>query len=442
MDVTLFRSLLSPAGQEVLAQAYEAYDERAAISVSDRLRRRHPADLVALAMTQAALRHHARSKWGETSARMYFTRDGLEQATSGEVAAHRAGRIAAAGLTAEAATGAGAGAGAGTMVADLCCGIGSDLLALVAAGCRVTGVDRDPLTAEIARANLAALGWSDRGRVEVADVTTFDRSRYVAVTADPARRAAGRRVFDVAAFSPPWSFVTDLLREAACVKTSPILPLRLVPDGVEAEWVSAGGEVKEVALWSGALRTTGDGRPVRRRATVLAASTRASQVQRKGPVQADAAVLTDSDEPTGVPLTTPSSYVYEPDNAVIGARLVAAVAPLVGGSLLHPDIAYLTSDRLVHTPLATPYRVAAVLPYDLKKLRSALRARDVGPITVKKRGVDVSPDVVRRRLGLRGSQPATLILTPTSTGTVALLVERAAAPPAGSPETRRPNVDR
>jgi THUMP domain-like len=448
MDVALFRSLLSPAGQEVLAQACEEYDERSAVSLSDRLRRRHPAELVPAAMTQAALRRRARTKWGEAAGRMYFTRDGLEQATTGVVAAYRAERIVSADLPAATPTPAdipAVTAPAAAAVADLCCGIGSDLLALVGAGCRATGFDRDPLTVEMARANLAAFGWSDRGGVEVADATTVDRSSYAAVTADPARRADGRRVFDVAAFSPPWSFVTGLLRDTACVKTTPILPHRLIPDGVEAEWISAGGEVREVALWSGALRTTADRGHVRRRATVLAPTTagpkgpgvipaafRGSSTAVRG--QVHAAVLTDADQVDGVPLAAPSSYVYEPDNAVVGARLVAALAPLVDGSLLHKDIAYLTSDRLVHTPLATAYLVTAVLPYDLKKLRSALRTRDVGPLTIKKRGVDISPEVVRRRLGLRGSKPATLILTPTGTGTVALLVERAGEPPAGSPD--------
>ncbi len=406
MDVRLFRSLLSPAGQELLGQAYGAYDERAAVSLSGRLRREYPADLVAAALTQAALRHRARSKWGEEAARMYFTREGLEQATTGEVAAYRAERIAAAGLPA-------ADGQPHPAVADLCCGIGSDLLALVGAGCHATGFDHDPLTAEIARANLAAFGWSDRARVEVADVTTVDRTPFAAVTADPARRSGGRRVFDVTAFSPPWTFVEALLQNTACVKTTPILPHRLIPAGVEAEWISAGGDVKEVTLWSGALRT-GGAEAARRRATVLTA----------GPV-CGAAVLTDVDDPGGAPVAAPAGYVYEPDNAVIGARLVTALAPLVQGALLHPGVAYLTSDRHVQTPLATAYRVDAVLPYDLKALRRALRARDVGPLTVKKRGVDISPEVIRKRLGLRGTKPATIILTPSTAGTVALLVDRA-----------------
>ena len=47
------------------------------------------------------------------------------------------------------------------------------------------------------------------------------------------------------------------------MKVAPGIPHGLVPDGVEAEWVSDHGEVKEAALWSGRLAT------VARRATVI-----------------------------------------------------------------------------------------------------------------------------------------------------------------------------
>ena len=392
VDLDLFRALLAPAGQDLLAEACAHYDERSAVTLAGRLRGRYPADLVAAAMTQAALRNRARAKWGEEAARMYFTRPGLEQATTGLVAAYRAGRI---------------GPAAGGPVADLCCGIGGDLLALARAGLDVVGVDRDPVTAEIARANLAALDLADRARVEVADVTTFDRSAYAGVVADPARRSARGRVFDPVDYSPPWSFVEELLAGDACVKTAPIIPHRLVPRGVEAEWISADGEVREAALWSGRLRAPApDGSAVRHRATVLPGG----------------ASLTDADDPGEAPVSPPRTYLYEPDGAVIRAGLVTAVAPVVDGALLHPKIAYLTSDRLVPTPFATAYQIDAVLPYDTKTIRRELRARDVGTLTVKKRGVDVSPEVLRKRLGIAGSHATTLVVTRAERGTLALLV--------------------
>ncbi|MFD2082224.1 hypothetical protein SAMN05421678_101553 [Actinopolymorpha cephalotaxi] len=435
MDLEVFRALRGPAGQDLLAEAQAAYDERAAITLATRLRRDHPADLVAAALTQAALRRRARTKFGADADRMFFTRDGLEQATTAGVAAHRAGRIAAVlGADEGGPAGGAAERAEPARVADLCCGIGGDLLALARAGLAVTGFDRDPLTAEIARANLADLanlatpaGSGDpagrsvqaHARVEVADVTEVDRSPYAGVVADPARRSGRGRVFDPADYSPPWSFVTDLLTGTACVKTAPIIPHALIPAEVEAEWVSEGREVKEAALWSGALRSRaeGSGEPVRRRATVLPAGT----------------ALTDADDPGDAPVSEPLGYLYEPDGAVIRAGLVTAVAPLVDGALVHPKIAYLTSARWVPTPFATAYRIEEVLPYDVKVLRRALRARDVGALTVKKRGVDVDPDVLRKRLAPRGSAAATLVVTRTAGGSVALLVTPLVTPPGEPP---------
>jgi hypothetical protein len=353
------------------------------VALATRLRKTYPAELVAAALTQAELRGRAAAKFGTDAAAMYFTRDGLEQATTAAVAAHRARRLGGRGR-----------------VADLCCGIGGDLLGLARAGVEATGVERDPLTAAIARANLAAFGLT--APVEVADVETYDRSPYAGVVLDPARRNARGRTFDPDDYSPPWSFVLDVLTGDACVKTAPGLPHALVPPGVEAEWVSERGEVKEAALWSG-RHTTG----AERRATVLPAN----------------ATLTDADDPGEADVLEPRQYLYEPGGAVIRAGLVTAVAPLIDGGMLHPKIAYLTSDRLTSTPFATAYRVLDVLPYDLKLLKRELRDRHVGTLTIKRRGLDLDPVKVRKQLIARGPGIATLVVTRTEQRTLALFVE-------------------
>lgn len=118
-------------------------DERTLLATLSALRGAYDPELVSAALTQARLRERARAKFGADAARMFFTPDGVEQATRPVVAAHRAGRFA--------------GAGAGRVL-DLCCGIGGDLLGFGRAGLAAHGVDRDPLTVEVARANAATLG--------------------------------------------------------------------------------------------------------------------------------------------------------------------------------------------------------------------------------------------------------------------------------------------
>jgi hypothetical protein len=288
----------------------------------------------------------------------------------------------------------------GPSVVDLTCGIGGDLVAFARAGLTTAGVDTDPLRVEMARANLAALGLG--GAVEVGDGTLLDVTPFATAYADPARRGARGRTFRAGDWAPPWTFVESLLTRRACVKVAPGIPHSLVPDDVEAEWVSDEGDVKEAVLWSPALAT------VRRRATVIG--------------RGGLATLTDEDDP-GADVGGVGTFFYEPDGAVIRAGLVTAVAAGVQGHLVDRRIAYVSGDAAFHTPFARSYRVVEELPYREKPLRAALRERNIGTLTIKKRGVDIVPEQLRKRLALRGDEAATVVLTRVAGQGTALLVE-------------------
>ncbi len=386
MDLATFEQLLTADGQSLLEQAGRLFaDGLEPIKVGEVMRASASPALAAAAMSQVVLREAAVPKFGEAAARMYFTRDGLEQSTRLRVSEHRAARLAAAGPSS---------------VLDLGCGIGGDLVALAHAGLTVAGIDLDPLRAAIASANLTALELP--GAVMAGDGTSLDLDGFGVVFADPGRRTARGRVFDVDDYSPPWSFVVTLLERAACVKVAPGIPHSLVPDGVEAEWVSDDGDVKEAALWSSYLSTA------RRRATVIRSGGLAS--------------LTDEDDP-GAAVQPLGRYLYEPDGAVIRAGLVTAAAAKVQGGLLDARIAYVTSDAAVLTPFARGYEVLETLPYKEKQLKAALRERNVGRLTIKKRGVEVVPEQLRKRLALEGTEEATVVLTRIAGAGAALLVQ-------------------
>ena len=382
MDLEAFRWLLTDDGQALLERAGAlAGDE---LQAQAELRRSAGAEQVAAALTQVDLRRRAVPKFGANASRMYFTPDGLEQATRAAVAEHRAARLAT--------------FGAKTLI-DLGCGIGGDLLASSAAGLTVAGVDLDPVRVAVAEANLEALGLP--GAIAVADATRVDVTPFDVAFADPARRSGSGRTFRADDWQPPWTFVEGLLTGDACVKVAPGIPHTLVPAGVEAEWVSDGGEVKEAALWSGRLASTV------RRATVIGGG--------------GLATLTEDDDP-GAEVRAIGEFLYEPDGAVIRAGLVTAVAHGVEGGLLDHHIAYVTSDRSFRTPFARGYQVLEELPYREKQLRAALRARGVGTLTIKKRGVDVVPEELRKRLALNGEADATIVLTRVAGRGTALLV--------------------
>ena len=388
VDLATFERLLTDEGRALVAEVHARAGVESDLALGTRLRREHDPALVAAAVTQNHLRSKAVAKFGPDAAELWFTHDALEQSTRHTVATARAERLRDQGVAA---------------VLDLGCGIGGDLVALARAGLRVRGVERDPVRAAIARANLAALGL--QGEVLTADLAEVEAGADEVVFLDPARRSGAGRVFDVDAMEPPWSVVTDRLRERAVVKTMPGIEHRHLPDDVEAQWVSDGGDLVEACLWSPDLATPGSS--ARRRATLL-----------PGPLE-----LTGDGSPAEVgPLGT---WLHEPDDAVIRAGLVGALAERLDAHLLDAHLAYLTSAAPSPDDLARSFRILEELPYREKQLRAALVARDVGTLTIKKRGVDVSPERLVRRLRLDGSRTAVVVLARVGPGARAFLVEPA-----------------
>ncbi|WP_432010979.1 class I SAM-dependent methyltransferase [Streptomyces cucumeris] len=397
VDVDAFDSLLGDEGQELLI-ALRDHDPADELTTATRLRRDHPAELVSAALTQAQLRQRAVAKFGEDAHRMYFTPHGVEQSTRTSVAAYRAERFAGFGVRG---------------VADLCCGIGGDAIALARAGISVLAVDRDPLTCAVAHANAASLGLSELIEVRCADVAEIDTTPFDAVFVDPARRGGRGRVFDPEAYSPPLSWAVGAARTTprAALKIAPGIPHEAVPEDAEAEWISDHGHVKEAVLWFGTAR------PGMRRATLLPAS------------HSLLGTRLLPDPPTG-PV---GRWLYEPDGAVIRAHLVADVAARIGGRLIDPTIAYITADELRPTPYATPYEITDVLPFNLKKLKALLREREIGIVTIKKRGSAVEPETLRKKLRLAGRNACTILLTRVDGAPTMLLGHPAEVPAPASP---------
>lgn len=412
MNLDQVAALRTGPGLAALAAADEVAGSDPLASAATLRAQGVPADLAAAALTQAELRLRARAKFGVDAARMLFTRAGLEQATRSAVARRRARRLRAAGV--------------GTL-ADLGCGLGADAFAAARSGIRVYAVDADPVTAALTRANAEALGLSDLVEVACADATTVDVGGYDAVFCDPARRqrGSGRRVFDPAAYSPPWDFVVGLadLVPRTVLKLAPGIDHALIPAGAEAQWVSVDGDVVEAAFWCGPLATA------TRRATLLARDA-------GGPAGGPAAAPTAGTvEPTGgvaeltgsgtatAPVTGVRRFLYDPDGAVVRAHLVAEFAATVDGGLADPTIAYVYADAPSATPYARCFEVTDVLPFSLKRLRALLRERGVGRLEIRKRGSALEPERLRRDLKLSGAAPATLVLTRQAGAPTALICQ-------------------
>lgn len=390
MDVAEVRELLSPETLRLLDEIGPVDRSADIVAAVSGLRAAgNPPAAVATALTQARLRARAADKFGPFAARMLFTEEGLEQATRLRVAALHAGRFAAAGLD---------------RVADLGCGIGADSLALAGLGLEVLAVDRDEATAAIAAYNLAPF---ERAEVRVADAADIDLTDRDGVWLDPARRDAAGRRRDPVAWSPSLEFcLRTAEQQPTGIKLGPGVDRDLIPDGMEAQWVSVDRDVVELTLWSGPLARAG----ARRSALVLRADGMAE--------------LAADDDARDAPVGELGGWLYEPDGAVIRARQIGRLADELSGRMLDGSIAWITADERSETPFAQRFRVVAEFPLDLGRLRKELRARRIGRIEIKKRGVDLNPADVRRTLALRGDGSATLVLTRRAGRRVAILAER------------------
>lgn len=380
MEAEVASWLVSDQAQPWLERA-AAEREPESLAAAGRWRRDLPGQQAAAVLAQTSLRRAAVRKLGERAASLYLTREGLEQATRTDVARWRAQQFVTRGAT---------------EVWDLGCGLGLDALALVDAGLAVTAVERDPVTAILAAANLAG-----RASVLTADVADVDVPAGAAVFLDPARRTARGRSWDVADLSPSWDVVRRVAEgRVACVKLGPGVPYSLLPDDAETQWVSDHGDLVEAAVW------TGPGTTPRRAALLLPGG-----------------YELDGGRPE-VQVAPVRRWLYEADPAVIRAGAVPTLAALLDATAIASGVAYLTADRLVATPYAAAFEVLEHLPYREKDLRAWVKAHRVGTLEIKKRGLDVDPAVLRKRLAPKGPNAATLVLTPSPVGALALVVRR------------------
>jgi hypothetical protein len=417
--------LLTPAGAELLDRLRGVnVTPELALRLTAELRARYPAGLVAAALTQQSLRMAAREKFSRADD-MFFTRTGLEQASAEIVARHSARRFR--GLP---------------LAADLCCGIGGDLMAVATSVDLVLAVDVDLDTLRFAQRNVAVQasaatpagpppgatdsgpgaagpapnaagpppgaagpppGAADRESVDghepgvvgflCADVQELPAAtlrRLAGAYIDPARRAAGRRL-RAGDSQPPLDWCLGLASQVPHVgiKAAPGLPRDVVPAGWEAEFVAVGKALKEALLWSPGLASAS------RRATILPAG--------------DTLVAAPADEPVRV--ADPGGYLLDPNPAVTRAGLVQELARQLDAWQIDPMIAFLSVDSPVTTPFARTLRVLASMPWHEKHVAAKLRDLGIGSADIRRRGLAGDVEQIHKRLALRGDRSATIVLT-------------------------------
>jgi hypothetical protein len=365
------------------------------IGILSKLRKELSGERAHLVVEQTELRKRAQEKFSHAS-EMFFTRQGLQQATDEQIAAYKAERFPA-----------------GGHLADLCCGIGGDLLALAGRGSAI-GVDSDPVVALLANANARADGLSsDRCQVLVEDAIQFPVNQKT-WHCDPDRRAEGKRATRGELFQPPLSAIEGLLDKShsAAIKLAPATESPETWRGkAELEWIGSRGECRQQVAWFGDLaRDLG-----KHVATIVDAA---------GGVSRNVSDGTDL-PPAAVRL---GRYVYEPHAAILAAKATRSLCTQHRLAPVSAGIAYLTGDSIVRDAALDGFEVLEVLPFDRKQLKAYCREHRIGRLEIKKRGVELDPARLRKEIVGRGNAEVTIIISPIANNSRAIVARRVGTP--------------
>ncbi len=385
--------LTGPDAEKWLSEARTSiFAGQPILRVAKRLRKSLAPDQAAWILDQAQLRLRARQKF-TLADRMYFTRTALEQSTSELIAAYKAIRFANR-----------------ARIADLCCGIGGDLIALAKQlPERLLGLDMDPIVSAFAAANIRAHELSAEVVCDKFEERVW--TGWDAIHVDPDRRRSGKRI-RAELLQPPLPEILKRIDDQTglAIKLAPATPHHPdLPSHVEREWIGQQRECKQQVIWMNGLES----QPGIRTATVVssegAISFRVSERElRTVPRVAD----------------TVGDFLFEPHAVLLAAELVDSYCEQFGLARVADGIGYLTGETDLPHPLLGRFRVLETHPLTASRVAPRLDQLDCGRLEVKHRGIMESAARPFRRYKPRGGRPLTLILTPTANGGLAAICER------------------
>ena len=185
------------------------------------------------------------------------------------------------------------------------------------------------------------------------------------------------------------------------VKVAPGIDYAALPSDAHVQWISDHGTVIEAGIWCGDLALEGSGRS-------------ALVIDDDGAHR----LLDKENSPSIAPAQLKAApelgeYLFEPDGAVIRAGLVAKVAEQLTAAPIAPQLAYLTGNCVLPNdliPFVRAWKIVQTLPTKPSALKAWAKRADIGALEIHKRGIDVEPEALRKRLHLQGTKQATIVL--------------------------------
>ena len=301
----------------------------------------------------------------------------------------------------------------GKRAIDLSGGLGVDTMFLARTFQEVVYCERDPLLCAVVEYNLKVSGITNvqvRNGESISLLAEYPDDSFDWIFVDPARREEGRRSIALEAASPDVVASHDLqLRHAqrVCIKASPALEIsglkKLLPALHTIVVVSVDRECKEILL----LLERGypaDG-PVQVKAVCLNTDSEKITVVAGG----------NGDAPRVV-ATAVKEYLYEPDPAIIKARLSAVLARDSGLQFVNKSVDYLTADRKTESFPGRSFRVVECVPYKPKSFRAFLERHAIAGASIQRRDFPLSAEELRKKYRLLESERAFLFFTKDAVG--------------------------
>ena len=301
--------------------------------------------------------------------KMIFTPKAAEQATVWQIAKYHAEKLRNF-----------------TEIADLCCGIGADLIYLAKGKTKIYAVDSDKTTLNYAKVNsqMAENIVFSNGKAE-----EFNKS-VQAIYIDPDRRYKGKRELNPDNYSPSLNQIYSLFKitKNIMIKLSPAMDYRKISLPIECslEFVSCCGELKEILLCFGKLANKHHKKVIIVDKNVVLYS-----------------VADDVDEEGDL-----SNYIIEPDPAVIKAGMIGTLAHKLGGKILRDVRTLITLNNPIKTGFGKTYKLVWV--DKLKNLNSYLKKNNVGNLVLKTRGFPIKVEEYRKKLKLKGKRKAIILI--------------------------------
>ena len=326
---------------------------------------------------------------------LLYTPLALEQASGERTAAYKASLMS------------------GKRAIDLRGGLGVDTMFLARVFQEVVYCERDPLLCAVVEHNLKAIGISNaavQNGESIRLLAEYPDDFFDWIFVDPARREEGRRSIALEAASPDVVASHDLLLRHAkrvCIKASPALEIsglkKLLPALHTIVVVSVDRECKEILLLLERAYPA-DGL-VQVKAVCLNAESEEITEVAGG----------NGDAPRVVGAAV-KEYLYEPDPAIIKARLSVVLARDFSLEFVNKSVDYLTADRQIEAFPGRTFRVVECVPYKPKSFRAFLERHAIAGASIQRRDFPLSAEELRKKYRLLESERAFLFLTRNAAG--------------------------